>query len=993
MAEDPFYGKPAEISGADIASIAVGPTADAGHIAPVKPIGTSLDASLLPTAALTSTHGDLASSASALAACDSLQISLETVHLSPRLTARVRESSPGRCPPAVRLRCMLPAFDCTSSCSGSRRGEEVVVACRDVTAKGSVLVFEHTSVHRVRLTPAELPRLMGQPLCLQLLLEVTPAPKGAQRVLASAPTFGGSGKVVERDGEKDEVELGIAEVPWHDALFDHSFTCRCVVHLKASKTEQQPVGRDQKRQPSLGKVHVTICLSTAEVSKGGCIAPFPTQGGPSHSQSDFHLRVLLGRLRLRDHALGSVHAVLKLSRTQELSVQATDEGVSWIADDGAAPPGVPEACGWFGSAAVSGAAVWQIDLDTGQCLRGPVPQQLFIQIWRGVDLLGLVKVQLPSLDSAAALEAFLAETYVEALNAELDVRCASAGATVGHLHVIAQAGGILALSKLQPRQFSDAAALGGQTSGATTSSGKPWEVVMRRRINVGDAQRLALANARLLVTAVDVTPEQVILSAGGALQELACQISVEKLQASLQLLVRGLGNGEASALLADLVRPQHRSEGVVVSAQAFQRSWDDLVLRVEASVRGLLGRLGGDAFASLIRGLEDLGQHVPLGRADLAAFLRRHGVDVAWDSMEQFFGALGLDADGRSSVNCDVISPLALARIIGRSAENHLREEALAHRLECDLRDHLKSVFPSLGAFRSFLEPYAKPDSTLDSLALTVALESLPSGAVYSESHCADGSRRTQLELVVAALVRQFGGSHGGCINISDLIQWVEHRREGIKLDHANSSCGHVTATSLAACMEVPRVAPTPQQLGVEASAPPCSRTDATSTALASTSIAGVNAKRDRVSTAPAASSVTPSQPTSRRRGARASFRLPFRGGGAGGGVCGPEVERRLVQCVSNALAIHPSLVRILECRRSCRSIKRDSSEAWMLSVCLELLDGPLEGSCNPSAASADNTCDVFTASSGDVALNEFVAQLEDSSSVLRKGFETFLGC
>lgn len=107
--------------------------------------------------------------------------------------------------------------------------------------------------------------------------------------------------------------------------------------------------------------------------------------------SPIHLKVWLENFRFSQSlptALEAVYIVAKLGRDQEIVAHLAKEGQYVDGGELVAP---------IGLSAVAEEPCWRVDVDRQILVSGPVPEKLFLQMWRGQELLGLAGLPVPVL--------------------------------------------------------------------------------------------------------------------------------------------------------------------------------------------------------------------------------------------------------------------------------------------------------------------------------------------------------------------------------------------------------------------------------------------------------------------------------------------------------------------------------------------------------------------------------------------------------------------
>lgn len=669
----------------------------------------------------------------------SLRVSIGAVYLALHMIPRLRHYQ------NVFLRYVVPACIVRQSQSSLRQSEDVVVAsCRDIRDSGTVLVFHHTSAHPIRLTTKTLPELAAAPLRLQLALS-----EALPQVAASEPDL-------------CMAVLASADVPWQEALLAEDHTYSTAAELLPADSEGW--------QPAVGKVHLTISLHASDPQRNFN----DPMAGPMSTATDIHLRVELGRIHLRAATLRSVMAVVKLGPTQEISAYAEEE-------TRIQGPWVDDVQGNFCCSAVSAEAVWRVDAGTGECLKGPFPPRLFIQLWRGHELLGLAKVQLAPLNLQEALN-FCAGGRTQLLSHDVEVQSAATSAPLGTIHISLHAGVASGLAQAYMPVHTPAL--------PTTETGVDFTDVTDFVDQESWSRMLASATVRLALCGT--SPEEMVASTGADPQSVTSLLTTRELHMALLQLVDGVTKHEAATIAidaSDAIDPLVHPLAMVPLRQwrrVFQGSrklpafracqiLSSIRARVEAGVDRLLQEVG-DARSVILQDLQGLGQQASLRRSGLSNLLRSRGMSAPWNVVEELFTALeGVSADeaggnwALADMEAEVPARL-LAMLMEKYAQVCIREAAGVRQLEARMVSRLRQLGSQ--GLATLLEPYARGDGKIDHLGLGLALE-------HMDNSSSDGQKASlaELKLVAQALVRQCASdSAEGCITVRQLEAWLHDR-------------------------------------------------------------------------------------------------------------------------------------------------------------------------------------------------------------------------
>eukprot|EP00929_Paragymnodinium_shiwhaense_P104279 TRINITY_DN6854_c0_g1_i1.p1 TRINITY_DN6854_c0_g1~~TRINITY_DN6854_c0_g1_i1.p1 ORF type:complete len:1568 (+),score=388.73 TRINITY_DN6854_c0_g1_i1:95-4798(+) len=156
----------------------------------------------------------------------------------------------------------------------------------------------------------------------------------------------------------------------------------------------------------------------------------PDQDDDDDDDFDLHLHIELGAVHLTSTTVQGVRAVLKLGPTQEVTAKLHPTGVGAQASQGSVE-----------CSALSEEAVWRLDPRGGRLL-GPVPERIFLQLWRGCDLLALTRMPLTDLLPPEAAQE-LCQTpgaAAELFDDVVELRSANSGDLFGAVHVVLHVG-------------------------------------------------------------------------------------------------------------------------------------------------------------------------------------------------------------------------------------------------------------------------------------------------------------------------------------------------------------------------------------------------------------------------------------------------------------------------------------------------------------------------------------------------------------------------
>ncbi|CAL1145970.1 unnamed protein product [Cladocopium goreaui] len=264
-----------------------------------------------------------------------MNLTLEAVELAPSFAASMAKRI------QLLLRCIIPRLE-----SGTVTQEVVVAPCEKGRPGSSLSMLHcgHSSLHLVNTTLAE------QPVLQLLASHGTDCPQ-----TPDAESF---------------VPVASGEIPW--LLWEEAMRRGPVrVSLLAAAGPHE-------RPAVVGCVLVTV--RNAEIG-----------GDALLDTSPIHLKVWLENFRFSQSlptALEAVYIVAKLGRDQEIVAHLAKEGQYVEGGELVAP---------IALSAVAEEPCWRVDVDRQILVSGPVPEKLFLQVWRGQELLGLAGLPVPVL--------------------------------------------------------------------------------------------------------------------------------------------------------------------------------------------------------------------------------------------------------------------------------------------------------------------------------------------------------------------------------------------------------------------------------------------------------------------------------------------------------------------------------------------------------------------------------------------------------------------
>mmetsp|Transcript_55986 Transcript_55986/g.103562 ORF Transcript_55986/g.103562 Transcript_55986/m.103562 type:complete len:1463 (-) Transcript_55986:59-4447(-) len=778
-----------------------------------------------------------------LSSLSTLRIFVGAVHLSRRTASSLQNDT--ITPERLHLRYSVPAAaPSRNSKGGCAEVEDVVVAsCREVRGDNGTFIFDHTSFHPIHLTAETLPRLTAQPLRLQLQLQAD----GSRRM----------------GGRTVAMEVGTAEVPWHQALLsDRRAHSDCVTLHAAGKTagsasrtapggvKPVAVGRvqlsislhspmDSIEQPIRGQADVLAYdngdACRAQVAQLPAVAavPGPVAGMPV----EIHLTVRLGALSMHATSLHGIHAVVKLGTTQELTAQAYEDAQPGQTTSSLHPldPANRVQGSFRAAAAMTARPVWIANAETAQCTAGPTPPRLFLQLWHGTELLGLARIPLPQLavevvqDICAGGHAFLGSEPIEVLSAKT---CEA----IGSVHLSLHAGMAVTLAQTcggearpMPMPAAPPAALYSElpSQGAARLQQNTWPGARGEPTASKDANAMferadwptvyALSAMRWVTSRASAG--DVISTAGGSPSDLASKVSVGDVRNALVSHVYGLSQAEGACLaeaIADELDPSDAARGLrswwsalqddrrVPASFAYQHL-DALRRKAEAGADGLL-RAIGPACDVILNDLQRSGTQAWLSREDLGALLRGRGVQVSWEVIEDLFKLVdGLPTSAsRPDRGKAALPALLLSQLV------ELRLDAMAfngqrvQQLELAVARKLQG-YAGRGGMSSLLRSHARSDGVIDLFGLSSLLKTLMGRDARSEDSLM--LEDAELEAVAAAILRRFDGGQGKRAPLDRLAAWLEEHPSPVSggvLDgsprmHANAGLPELSAPQIGA--------------------------------------------------------------------------------------------------------------------------------------------------------------------------------------------------
>lgn len=662
--------------------------------------------------------------------------------------------------PAVLARETLALRYSVPMCSPvGRRGEDVVQAlCRERDGRGSVLSFRHASSHELTLTASTLPDITSQPVILELLVLEAPDVEQA----TGSPADG-------RHEGPNALVIGVASVPWHEVLLARSRVFRTSAELL------QPGCAEDSPMRLVGRAEVTISLHPG-IDEETAFAFAPAAAEPS-STRDVHLRVQLGRVCLQTATLEGFRAVLKLSPAQEISSQAV--GLKWSGRN------VVE--GHFDCSVLAHEPVWQVTGHRGDILAGPTPRRLFIQFWRGCELLALARVPLEGLLGREAVLELLGAAgaagrrQVELLVEDVEVRCGSTGAQLGTVQVALHAAAV-ARGESPQSLFGAADAPASLPAMAPQLPGKFEPQVTER-----DWYR-KVSSALLRLAASDVKAESIIVSAGGDPASNTSKISRDALQQALVQRIAGINHTEAAALVAAMWQSLCEVPAGYSASRSSDAAHDCLVVHAHVACQYLRGRKArvescvetlvqdvGPACDAIACDLSARALSAFLTVSDLASLLAALDVHANVLTLTRLSESLGALADAPSlEIPANLLAELLLRRrtvaAAARTSDHAQGEEVGSLRQE--VAAMLRRVHTPDGTLRH-LQRYARADGTIDRFALAAALEDALREDIQQGSLQLVGRGRDWAEAAASIFIRGLSGGQEIGLLVDTLTSWL----------------------------------------------------------------------------------------------------------------------------------------------------------------------------------------------------------------------------
>lgn len=536
----------------------------------------------------------------------------------------------------------------------------MVASCRNISQDGGELVFNHVSIHPMQLTASNLPTVMNASLQLQLFLWSSLI-AGDELAHLQSPLAWSS-----------EL-LGSTRVCWQEALLAEGGMHCCEVELwPGSSTAADDCIVAVGRVGIIISLHTSIDdalqlgLATPYSSSVDCVSCQVPGNSPPGASCPIHLRVSLGRVVLDTHGVDGVMAVLKLGPAQEITAYATKD-----ATRAGTAPSEQEAL--FSAAVVSAEPFWQLDALSAKALSGPRAQQLFLQVWRKDELVGLSRIALPSLDASLS-HALIAGRHAKLSQGEVQVLSAASGLSIGSVQVLLQVGTALSLAQALRLPVEDIQAPIGSNAVQIDSHER---VPQATQLSTESAWDRFFALAAFRISLLEVPLEIMTSPTTGDPLSMTMEMSLQAVPGLLVGRINGMTEPEATVLAvaaAYAADPDARHQSMVTLWTAVCRDRRVMPLQhlvqyignIKACLLAGVDKLAGEigtSLCTLVRDLHDLGPSVSLRRGELSNLLRGRGLGVQAGVLEDLFRALSRSGEAGPDVEIPV---LPLARLLER---------------------------------------------------------------------------------------------------------------------------------------------------------------------------------------------------------------------------------------------------------------------------------------------------------------------------------------
>ncbi|CAE8606625.1 unnamed protein product, partial [Polarella glacialis] len=448
------------------------------------------------------------------------------------------------------------------------------------------------------------------------------------------------------------------------------------------------------------------------------------------SERGIHLRLWLGSASFAaGPALSELRAVLKLGP------QASHEHeLRGFAAEAVLHPTV---------VVPSGRTMW-LAAYTLECPRGPDPPRVFLQLWHGSDLFGLVKVLMDPLEEQEVREILSVRGYVQLFDGTLEVNAVGSDAVVGSLHVSLHAG----LSSVLLSLAEESLQLGRQQAPLCAD----------------------LAAAKLRIAAEEDLGRMLEDFGSTGHEQPATLASVGMIKTSLLRNVSSLSGSEASALIADILKVPRCLDDAEVDPGFIIKRLETMAAEVKNPLDELVKEVGDEA-GTLAMDLLDVSSPAQIQRQDLSRLLRLRSLEVSWSTLEDIFTSLG--CTGAS----EVLPAAPFARLFRRRAEARAQQSARLRRLELEVLSWFRGTLPRGKNCLELVSAYARADGNIDHLGLAVFLR-----PAVTALGCPAASQ--DLDLLAESLVDRLGAPGSRGVSARALAAWLEDNNN----DNNNSS-------------------------------------------------------------------------------------------------------------------------------------------------------------------------------------------------------------
>ncbi|CAE8626495.1 unnamed protein product [Polarella glacialis] len=375
---------------------------------------------------------------------------------------------------------------------------------------------------------------------------------------------------------------------------------------------------------------------------------------------------------------------------------------------------------------------------TLECPRGPDPPRVFLQLWHGSDLFGLVKVLLDPLEEQEVREILSVRGYVQLFDGTLEVNAVGSDAVVGSLHVSLHAGLSSVLLSLESKLAEESLQLGRQQAPLCAD----------------------LAAAKLRIAAEEDLGRMLEDFGSTGHEQPATLASVGMIKTSLLRNVSSLSGSEASALIADILKVPRCLDDAEVDPGFIIKRLETMAAEVKNPLDKLVKEVGDEA-GTLAMDLLDVSSPAQIQRQDLSRLLRLRSLEVSWSTLEDIFTSLG--CTGAS----EVLPAAPFARLFRRRAEARAQQSARLRRLELEVLSWFRGTLPRGKSCLELVSAYARADGNIDHLGLAVFLR-----PAVTALGCPAAIQ--DLDLLAESLVDRLGAPGSRGVSARALAAWLE---------------------------------------------------------------------------------------------------------------------------------------------------------------------------------------------------------------------------